>query len=263
MSLLANTLQRPAMLAGLAGAEHDVAHVLDVVEQPAGLLVHERAGAGGAVAVGLVVGDAGAAAVAPASRRMNLEVSPPISKIVCVSGCSAAMPRVMALNSFSKAASSAGPTRRPPEPVTRTPCTEPCGQHGEELVEERLGRLGRAALDAPVLGDEHRRVADQRQAVARRLEELGVLREKVAEEVLIVSLADERGLEADAADVDAKRGHGCEDGSSSGGRNRPADCKAYRPQLARSKPGRKEDYTSLLSPSTRRRRRHARRHGAT
>ena len=42
----------------LAGAEHDVADVLDVVEQAAGLLVHERAGAGGAVAVGLVVDDA-------------------------------------------------------------------------------------------------------------------------------------------------------------------------------------------------------------
>ncbi len=49
---------------GLAGAEHDVAHVLDVVEEPAGLLVHERAGTGGAVAVGLVVDDAGAAGLA-------------------------------------------------------------------------------------------------------------------------------------------------------------------------------------------------------
>ena len=45
----------------LAGVEHDVADVLDVVEQAARLLVHEGAGAGGAVAVGLVVGDAGAA----------------------------------------------------------------------------------------------------------------------------------------------------------------------------------------------------------
>ena len=62
-----------------------------------------------------------------ASRRMNLEVSPPISKMVCVSGCSAPMPRVMALNSFSKAASSAGATRRPPEPVTRAPRTVPSG----------------------------------------------------------------------------------------------------------------------------------------
>ena len=37
----------------------DAAHVFDLVEQAAGLLVHERAGAGRAVAVGLVVGDAG------------------------------------------------------------------------------------------------------------------------------------------------------------------------------------------------------------
>ena len=49
---------------GLAGAEHDVADVFDLVEQPAGLLVHERAGAGGAVAVRLIVGDADAARVA-------------------------------------------------------------------------------------------------------------------------------------------------------------------------------------------------------
>ena len=51
----------------LAGALHDVAHVLDVVEQAVGLLVHERAGAGGAVAVGAVVGDAHAAG----SRRRS------------------------------------------------------------------------------------------------------------------------------------------------------------------------------------------------
>ena len=82
------------------------------------------------------------------------------------------------------------------------------GQHGQQLVEQRLGRLGRAALDAPVRGHEHRRVPDHRQAVGGLLEEVGVLREKIAEEVLVVSLADERGLEADAADIDAKRGHG-------------------------------------------------------
>ena len=230
----------------LAGAEHDVAHVLDVVEQAAGLLVHERAGAGGAVAVGLVVGDAGAADVASVSRRMNLEVSPPISKMVCVSGCSAPMPRVMALNSFSKAASSAGPTRRPPEPVTRAPCTEPSGQHGQQLAEERLGRLGRAALDAPVRGHEHRRVPDERQAVARRLEEVGVLREKVAEEVLVISLADECGLEADAADVDAKRGHGCETGPPRGA-DRPADCKAYRPRAPGANRARKKTIESSFA----------------
>ena len=43
---------------GLAGALHDAAHILDVVQQAVGLLVHERPGAGGAVAVGAVVGDA-------------------------------------------------------------------------------------------------------------------------------------------------------------------------------------------------------------
>jgi len=42
----------------LAGPEHDVADVLDLVQQPARLLVHERPGTGGAVAVRLIVGDA-------------------------------------------------------------------------------------------------------------------------------------------------------------------------------------------------------------
>ena len=58
---------------------------------------------------------------------------------------------------------------------------------------------------------------DQCQAVGRGLEELGVLRKKLAEEPLVVSLADECGLEADAADIDTKRGHGCETWSSLGG----------------------------------------------
>ena len=49
----------------LAGSQHDVADVLDVVEQTAGLLVHERPRAGCAIAVGLVVGDARASVAAP------------------------------------------------------------------------------------------------------------------------------------------------------------------------------------------------------
>ena len=57
------------MEAALPALAHDVAHVLDVVEQAVGLLVHERAGAGGAVAVGAVVGDAH-----PAGRLVGLEV---------------------------------------------------------------------------------------------------------------------------------------------------------------------------------------------
>ena len=43
------------------GGDDDAADVLDLVQQAAGLLVDERARAGRAVAVGLVVGDAGAA----------------------------------------------------------------------------------------------------------------------------------------------------------------------------------------------------------
>ena len=50
------------------GRDDDVADVLDLVQKPAGLLIHERAGAGGAVAVGLVVGDARAP-----GRRVGVE----------------------------------------------------------------------------------------------------------------------------------------------------------------------------------------------
>ena len=118
------------------------------------------------------------------------------------------MPRVMALNSFSKAASSAGLDEAASGSRDAGAVHGALGQHGQQLVEQRLGRLGRAALDAPVPSHEHRRVPDQRQAVGRLLEEVWVLREQIAEESLVASLADECGLEADAADIDAKRGHG-------------------------------------------------------
>ena len=192
---------------GLAGVQHDVAHVLDVVQQAAGLLVHEGAGAGGAVAVRLVVEDAGAADVA---RLQTDELGGLAAHLE--DGLRLGVQRADAPRDGLELVLEGGVERRGDEAPAGArdagAVHGALGQHGQQLVEQRLGRLGRAALDAPVRGHEHRRVPDQRQTVGRRLEEVGVLREKIAEEILVVSLADECGLEADAADIDAKRGHG-------------------------------------------------------
>ena len=126
----------------LAGVEHDVADVLDVVVQAARLLVHERPGAGGAVAVGLVVGDAD-----PAQRRVGLQadvlggLAAHLEDGVRPPGAAAPRPRAMALNSFSKpalerladqAAAGAGDAHaaRP----------RPRQDHGQQFVDQRPGR---------------------------------------------------------------------------------------------------------------------------
>ena len=57
MSLLAKTEQRPAICAAAFRSQRDRPEVLDAEPETAGLLVQERPGAGGAVAVGAVVGD--------------------------------------------------------------------------------------------------------------------------------------------------------------------------------------------------------------
>ena len=202
---------------GLAGPEDDVAHVLDVVEQPARLLVHEGAGAGGAVAVGLVVDDAGATDVA---RLQTDELG----------GLAAHLEDGVGLRLQSRDAAcdglelvlKGGVERRadeaPAGPGDASPAQRALGQHSQQLAEQHFGRFGRTALDAPVLSDEHGAVAHQRQTIARGLEEVEVSREKIVEEVLITSLADECGLEADAADVDAECGHWCETEPSFGER---------------------------------------------
>ena len=52
-------------------------------------------------------------------------------------------------------------------------------QDGQHLAEQSLGRLGRAALDAPVQSDQHGAAFDEREAVTRGLEEVWVALEKV------------------------------------------------------------------------------------
>ena len=141
------------------------------------------------------------------------------------------MPRVMALNSFSNDASRASPMRRPPEPVTRTPHSASAGSDRQQFLDQRLRGVGRAALDAPVGGDQQGPVFHHADAVGGLLEECRVSGEKLCVEVLVLRLAHERGLETDTTDVDAQRsGHRwktippprvC----------RVADSEAYRPTL--------------------------------
>ena len=160
---------------GLAGGEHDVADVLDVVEQAAGLLVHERAGAGGAVAVGLVVGDAGAAASSPSvSRRRNLEVSPPISKTVTTSGCSAGDAARDGLELVLEARLE----RLADQPAARAGdahAAHGAGRHAprSSSSSRACGGLARAALDAPVARGQHGRARRPAPGPTAGLEEVG------------------------------------------------------------------------------------------
>ena len=79
--------------------------------------------------------------------------------------------------------------------------------HGEELIEQRPRGFARAALDASVGGDDDRSVADARDAAVRGVQEVGSLGGRRSHEVEFVSVSDQRGLEADAADVYAQERH--------------------------------------------------------
>jgi len=188
----------------LAGVEDDVADVLDVVEKAARLLVHEGPRAGGAVAVGLVVHDAGAARLvaglqtdelgrlaAHLEDRLRLGVQ-------CGDAARDGLELVL----------EARLERLADEPAARTGDAHAgdlaLGKHGQQRVEKCLGGLAGAALDTCVAGDEDRPSLGHREALARSLEEVGIPCEQIAVQSVVVSLAGERGLEADAADVDAE-----------------------------------------------------------
>ena len=209
---------------GLAGLEHDVADVLDVVEEPARLLVHERAGAGGAVAVGLVVGDAGAAAVPGLQTDELGGLAAHLED-----GLRLGVQRADAARDRLELVLEGGVERGADETAAGAgdagAAHGTLRQDGQHLAEQVLGRLGRAALDAPVQSDQHGAALDQREAVTRSLEEVWVALEKVGVQFLVFSLTDERGLEADAADVDSERGHGWIAAPPLTGRDRPPTAK--------------------------------------
>ena len=140
----------------LAGVEDDVADVLDLVEQAAGLLIHEGAGAGGAVAVGLVVGDAGAARLVAGLQADEL------GRLAAhlEDGLRLGMQRRDAARDGLELVLEAGLERLADEPAAGAGdahAGDPAlGQHGEQRVEQGLRGLAGAALDARVAGDEDR-----------------------------------------------------------------------------------------------------------
>ena len=162
----------------LARLEHDVADVLDLVAEPARLLVEERAGAGGAVAVGLVVGDAGAAAVPGLQTDELGGLAADLED-----GLRLGVQRADAARDRLELVLEGGVERGADETAAGAgdagAAHGALRQDGQHLAEQVLGRLGRAALDAPVQSDQHGAALDQREAVTRSLEEVWVALEKV------------------------------------------------------------------------------------
>ena len=81
------------------------------------------------------------------------------------------------------------------------------GHDGEELVEEAAGGFARAALDALIARGQHEALAGRHGAGRGVVEQRGSLGHGAFQEVAFEWLADERGLEADAADVYAQKRH--------------------------------------------------------
>ena len=190
-----------------AGGDDDVAHIFDLVEQATGLLVHERTRAGRAVAVGLVVGDAGAA-----GGRVGVEAQE-LRRLAAhlEDGDDVGVQSGEAASDGLELVLVGGLERLADEPAAGTGDAHATHRarrhHREELVEQGPGGFGRAALDAPVARREHGAPAGQREARRRKVEEVGSPGGATRKEVAFVSLADQRGLEADAADVYAQERH--------------------------------------------------------
>ena len=190
---------------GLAGAQDDVADILDVVEQAARLLVDEGARARGAVAVRLIVDDTGAAQIAGLETDELGRLAAHLEH-----GDRVWMQHRDAARDGLELVLEPGLQSLADEAAARARDADagrPRRQHSQQLVEQGLRRLPGAALDAPVGANEERPARDEGHAVGRGLEQLGVVRNECGEKRQVVSLADECRLETDAADVDAKRSH--------------------------------------------------------
>ncbi len=191
----------------LAGIEHNVADVLDVVQQATRLLVHERARAGGAIAIGLVVDDAGAPALINGLETDELR------------GLAAHLEDRVRIGVQSGDAPGDGLELVLEPGVERLADETPAGtcdahtgqlagrQHREELVDEGTRGLARTALDAAVPCDQQRSPIDHGQAPLGDHEEIRMLGQQPSVEGRVVGLAGEGRLEADAADVKTERRH--------------------------------------------------------
>ena len=140
------------------------------------------------------------------SSWMNLEVSPPISKTVVTSGCSAPMARAMALNSFSKGvqagAQQAAAGAGDPDAVDGVR-----RQQVQHLGQQLPGGVHRTALDAPVARDQQgRRSGRRRHPAGLRFQE-GLPAGQLLEERCLIRAPHQGHLHAGAADVDPERRH--------------------------------------------------------
>jgi hypothetical protein len=191
-------------MSDFANIEDDVADVLDVVEEAARLLVHEGARAGGAVAVGLVVGDAGAARLVAGLQTDEL------GRLAAhlEDGLRLGVERGDAARDGFELVLEARLERLADEPAAGAGDAHAgdlaLGQHGQQRVEKGLGGRAGAALDARVTSHQERPAIDHRETLVRGLEKVGIPGEQIGVQSVVVGLAGERGFEADAADVDAE-----------------------------------------------------------
>jgi hypothetical protein len=166
--------------------------------------LHERARAGGAVAVRLIVGDPGAA------RRVAGLQTDELGRLAAhlEDGLGFGVQRRDATRDGLELVLEAGFERLPDEPAARpgdAHAGEPAlRKRSEQRVEQRLRRLAWTSLDAPVADDEDRPAFDHGETLVRGLEEVGVPGEQIAVQIVVIGLAGKRCLEADAADVDAE-----------------------------------------------------------
>jgi len=193
---------------GLAGPQHHVAHIVDVIQQAAGLLVHERAGAGGTVTVRLIVVDAHATRIRvclKADELARLAAHLEDGDRLGMQGVQAAsdgleLVLVEGAQSLADEAPAGSGDAHAADRFAR--------HDGQHLVQQCSRGFRRAALDATVARDEHGAAVRRRQAALRQHEELGMRGGQVMEALTVRLVSHESELETDAAYVDADEGHG-------------------------------------------------------
>ncbi len=193
----------------LAGVEDDVSHVLDVVQQTAGLLVHEGTGPGGTVAVRLIVGDPGTADLAARLQADELGGLAAHLKDGTGAGVEVRHAPADGLELVLKARRHRLPDKATARAGHANARQIAVRQDGAKLLEERPGSVRGATLDAAVSRDQQRPAA-HRHRRRGSLEQIGVIVLELQEDGLVFSLADERRFEADTADIDAEDCHGFE-----------------------------------------------------
>ena len=193
---------------GFARAHDNVPHVLDIVEQPGGLLIHKRPRARRAIAVGLVVGDA-----QHAGRFVPIQLDK-------FGGLAAHLE-----DRSDVRVERADAQRDGLELVLKSRVESLADEFGsgardayagemllryrlEQLLQHRARGLHRAALDATVVGDEEKPVAYLAQCrFAVGLQEQIVLARGLFKKCPLFFVTDYRQFQTDRADVYAECCH--------------------------------------------------------